>query len=90
MINKILDELNKQYKIPEKILKSYVFEIKGNKIFIMTKQVKLFDKIKSMRKGLLFATKLGNNIKVSNTASQIFSKYANKYSAELNFENTPE
>jgi len=57
MINKILDELEKQYKIPKNILRAYEFGIRGNKIFIMTKQAKEFNKIKAVRKGLLFAIK---------------------------------
>lgn len=73
MINKILDELNKQYKIPEKILKSYEFEIRGNRIFIMTKQAKQFDKIKSVRKGILFAITTGNKIIISEDVSRLLN-----------------
>jgi len=67
MINKILDELEKQHQIPKNIFRSYEFEIRGNKIFIMTKPVNQFNKIKAVRKGLLFAIKKGKTIKFSDS-----------------------
>lgn len=75
MINKILDELKTQYQIPEKIFNMYEFEMRGNKIFIMTHQVKQFDEIKSVRKGVLFAVIKGGKIELSDNGKQILSTY---------------
>ncbi len=77
----ILTELKTQYQIPDKIFNSYQFEERGNKIFIMTSQVKEFDKIKSIRKGLLFAEKKGDKIKLSDNAIQLI---------QHNIENKPQ
>ena len=68
--NSLLDELKTQYHLPDKIFKNYQFEERGNKIFIMTKEVKEFDKIRPVRKGLLFAERKGNKIIIFDSAKQ--------------------
>lgn len=60
-MNKILNQLKIQYKLPAELFKNYAFELRSKKIFIMTKQAKEFDKIKSIRKGLIFAIKKRRN-----------------------------
>ena len=67
----ILEILEKQYNIKSDSLANYAFEIRGNRIFIMTKQVKQFDKIKPVRKGHLFATVIGNKIIVSENITEV-------------------
>ncbi len=54
-----------QQMISDKIFKKYSFEIRSNKIFIMTKQVNEFDIIRPIRKGLLFAEIKGDKIIIS-------------------------
>lgn len=71
MINKILNELKTEYQLSDKMLKTYEFEIRGNRIFIMTRQVKEFEKIRAVRKGMLLAEKLGSKIKISDNAIQV-------------------
>jgi hypothetical protein len=65
MINKILDELKTKHQLSDNMLKTFDFEIKGDRIFIMSKQVKQFDRIKTVRKGILFAEKIGIAFKIS-------------------------
>jgi len=73
MIKKVLDQLKTQHKFSDKIFKTYEFEIRGNRIFIMTKQAKQFEKIKSVRKGILFARELGNKIIISEDVSRLLN-----------------
>jgi hypothetical protein len=68
-INKRLIELNPQ--IFHDMLRNYEFEQRGNRIFIMSKQVKEFDKVISVRKGLLFAEIRGQELVFSNSAKDI-------------------
>ncbi|MEO0076104.1 MAG: hypothetical protein ABIK33_05285 [candidate division WOR-3 bacterium] len=60
-MNKTLNHLKTQYELPAEIFKHYAFELRNDKLFVMTKQVKQFDKIKSIRKGLIFAIKKRRN-----------------------------
>jgi hypothetical protein len=73
MIKSIIDFLEKQYGISAKILNQYEYMIHGNKIYIMTKQVKQFDKIKSVRKGILFAITIGNKIIISESVPRLLN-----------------
>ncbi|MCX8015174.1 MAG: hypothetical protein N2748_04065 [candidate division WOR-3 bacterium] len=60
-MKKIFEQLPIQYKLPAQLFKDYAFEVKNDKIFIMTKPAKEFDKIKAIRKGLIFAIKKRKN-----------------------------
>jgi len=73
MIKSIIDFLEKQYGISAKILNQYEYVIHGNKIYIMTKEVKQFDKIKSVRKGILFAITIGNKIIISESVPRLLN-----------------
>jgi hypothetical protein len=61
----IANQLEKDFGVSPDTLRSYAFIINGNKIFIMTKRVKEFEKIRAVRKGILLAEKLGSKIKIS-------------------------
>jgi hypothetical protein len=63
--NNTLNQLKLQHKFSDKIFKIYEFEKRSNKVFIMTKQVKQFNKIRAVRKGLLFAIKKGDKIELN-------------------------
>ncbi len=67
----IANQLEKDFGVSPDRLRPYAFIIKGDKIFIMTRQVKEFEKIRAVRKGLLLAEKLGNKIKISDNAIQV-------------------
>jgi len=71
ILDQVLNELEKQFSIPIKLFDKYEFIIYSNRIFIMTRQVKEFEKIRAVRKGMLLAEKLGSKIKISDSAIQV-------------------
>ncbi|MCX7785665.1 MAG: hypothetical protein N2201_05500 [candidate division WOR-3 bacterium] len=90
MINKILQNLEIEYGIPQSVFQKYDFLIQKEQIFIMNKVVYNFNKIRPYRKGILFAQKFGKTIKISDQAIQIFGKYATKNIVELSSEQMSE
>lgn len=86
MINTLIQQLENEFGIPKSIFQKYDFIVQKDKIYLMTKKVIAFNKIKSYRKGILFAQKLGKTWNLSDKAIQIFGKYATKNIVELNQE----
>jgi hypothetical protein len=73
MSNKIIRQLQNEHPIPTDIIQKYQFEIKGNKIFIMTNAVYKFLEIRPIRKGLLFAVIKGNKIQLTDNANYLIN-----------------
>ncbi|MEO0092115.1 MAG: hypothetical protein ABIK61_05360 [candidate division WOR-3 bacterium] len=86
MLNMLIQQLENEFGIAKSIFKKYDFIVQKDKIYLMTKRVRVFNKIKSYRKGILFAQKLGKTWNLSDKAIQIFGKYATKNIVELNQE----
>lgn len=90
MINRVLQYLEINFGIPQSVFRKYNFVVQKDKIFLTTKTVNTFNKLKPFRKGILFAQQLGKTIKISNSAIQIFGKYAKINTIELSSEQMQE
>ncbi len=90
MINRILQYLEINFGIPQSVFRKYNFVVQQDKIFLTTKTVNTFNKLRPYRKGILFAQQLGKTIKISNSAIQIFGKYAKINTIELSSEQMQE
>lgn len=90
MINRVLQYLEINFGIPQSVFRKYKFVVQKDKIFLTTKTVNTFNKLKPFRKGILFAQQLGKTIKISNSAIQIFGKYAKINTIELSSEQMQE